>query len=146
MLWPVHFSCCHVCPQRPTKCPKRMFALKVQTNILFDYFQTDLHGRHQDVGLCLDSQNKHQQPDLKYTSLTNTWSSCTQHSCHSFSHKKQLIFFQYWRFCILITQSGFKGLCSHTDLQITGVWDRPFGNLSCLPFTMLTHDGKAKSC
>lgn len=39
------------------KAKERMFALKVQTNILFDYLQTALHGRHQDVSL--DSQNKH---------------------------------------------------------------------------------------
>lgn len=54
------------------KAPERMFTLKVQTNIWFDYFQTYMYRWHQDVDFCLDSQNQTPSKQSKNTAPSQT--------------------------------------------------------------------------
>lgn len=110
---------------------ERMFALKVQTNILFDYFQTDLHETPRCRPFCLDSQDKHRISSPKIQLLPKqTPTAHTQSSCCCFTRKNKLTY-QNWKICswfALIYTVQFHGLV-RCYVSLTSVWciDRLLG-------------------
>lgn len=113
------------------KGPERMFALKVQTNILFDYFQTDLRETPRCRPFCLHSQDKHRTSSPKIQLLhKQTPAARTQSSCCCFTRKNKLTY-RNWKICsrfALIYTVQFHGLV-HYYVSLTNVWciDRFWG-------------------
>lgn len=84
------------------KAPERVFALKVQTNILYDSFQTDRQTSMEDTKMLASASTaKTNTKQTKNTApaQTDAHSSCNQSSSRHLAHTNKLICFDFCKFC-----------------------------------------------